>query len=716
MSAKKFLFLLSIISTQVFSTTIKNPFYELKKSGIYNVDKIELGSTETLVYLHISFYPHWWVSFSKPECIIDSQTGKKYEATDLRGAKFDEKVWMPDSGDSTIVIVFPPLDKNVKKIDYNTEIFGISLSGKSRYLPIEKNVPDEITNWLALQLKNTKKSVEENNFGLLVQPDTARIVGYLNGYDKRLGFTSGIINLSNAITTEKQTVLLKIDENGKFEAKLPISYPIYSGVTIANQFVPFYIEPGSIVSIDLNWSEFQKASRFPIKRYVFKDIRYGGTLATINAELNSVNLNDPNYNKTEQSVVKMTPDTFKKEQLKDMKTNLELVEKARMDHSLNTKTVDILKNKISMQMGNMMFSYVKIRKFEALKDSVNANLKQVLPADFYDFTSLIPLNDKSILANDEFSTFINRFEFSEPFMSISKKANFKPKKDFYEYLLDRKNTLSASDYELIMFLNKVKNNKDSVWAIEKRSTEIKRFFENNKQYLEDYTQNYFVVKFSENQLENSLLDWRAKDSVLLNKFGLSPNFVSEIMKVRTLKSSINNFKSGNIANYWTNLKKGISDTMLVNIGNEYLKEKLNSTAPISYSLPNSTGTNILKKIIDSFKGKQLFIDFWATKNNLCTSSIKAMKSKRDVYMGNRDFDFIFITDERSSPQEDYDKFVKEQELTNTFRLTVDDFNYIRQLFSISGLPRYVIIDAKGFVKNDNFNMNLFEVELNMLSK
>ena len=708
--------LLITITTVVFGAkpiTIINPPYELKANGISNIDKIILSTNETLVYLRVTYYPHWWVTIGKSECIVDCQSGKKYEPVEVRGTKFDEKLWMPDSGDSTVVIVFPPLDKNVKKIDYSTDIFGISLENNKPKTIANKETPVEVKKWLNDQLSSFKpKEIDANMF---FRRDTARIVGYLNGYDKRLGFTSGIINLTNAITSETQTVLLKIAEDGKFEAKLPLSYPIYSGVAIARQFVPFYIEPGSIVSIELNWSEFLEASRKPTKRYVFKDIHYGGLLANLNTELNSVLLNEPEKNKIEQFVNEKTPDIFKSEQLKDRETNLNLLEKARNEKTLSAKTISILKNKIALQTGTMLFEYSIVKVSKAMKSNVG-NYKDVLPADYYDFTKLIPLNDKSMMINDEFPTFVNRFELSEPFQSAPKKVVFKPGKDIYEFMLEKKDLLNASDLELISFINRLKSNKDSISVLQKRSAEISRLFNRNKSLVEDYSKNYLAAEIGDKLLENNLNDWRLKDSVLQAKFGLQTNFVYETTKLRRLKATFNQTKPDKITNYWNKLNRGITDTVLVRLGTEYLKEKIKKTVSVSYSLPNSIGASILKKIIDPFKGKQLFIDFWALNNSFSTGDIKVMKAKRDIYIGNRDFDFVFISNERSAYQEDYDKFVKEQELTNSFRLTDDEFNYIRQLFSISSLPRHVIIDAKGNVQNDNFNMNLFDLELDKFSK
>ena len=91
--------------------------------------------------------------------------------------------------------------------------------------------------------------------------------------------------------------------------------------------------------------------------------------------------------------------------------------------------------------------------------------------------------------------------------------------------------------------------------------------------------------------------------------------------------------------------------------------------------------------------------------------LNSMKEIRKKYEGNKDFEFVFITEDAASPTADYRKFVKEQELKNAFIVLTDDFQYLRELFKFNGIPRYVVIDKNGKVLNDNFAMHNFESEL-----
>src|SRR5690606_36363644 len=112
-----------------------------------------------------------------------------------------------------------------------------------------------------------------------------------------------------------------------------------------------------------------------------------------------------------------------------------------------------------------------------------------------------------------------------------------------------------------------------------------------------------------------------------------------------------------------------------------------------------------------YKGKILFVDFCATSCGPCVAMIQRMKDTREKYKDHPDFDFIFITDDRSSPEKRYDNFVEEQALDKTYRIALEDFYYLRELFKFNGIPRYIVIDKEGKILDDDFEMYKFESEL-----
>ena len=135
----------------------------------------------------------------------------------------------------------------------------------------------------------------------------------------------------------------------------------------------------------------------------------------------------------------------------------------------------------------------------------------------------------------------------------------------------------------------------------------------------------------------------------------------------------------------------------------------------AYQLPDTYEANIFKELIAPFKGKILLVDFWATTCGPCISSIRQHKTLRERYKDSPDVDFVFITSENESPLSAYNNFVNEQELTHTYRLTADQYRYMRQLFRFNGIPRYVLVDREGKIIDDNFSSHNLERWLHEMS-
>ena len=728
------LFFVLLNSIAFAQRVIENPEFEVTKSGIRHISKIELNKDATRIYINTKFIPNWWVSFEK-DVFIQLDNGIKLNVLDIEGAKFDEKITMPESGKKTIVLIFPPINGEVKKIDYNNEVFGISMVEGTKKPNKSPEIPEHVSKWIDNELKKTtKKPLTNYNTTQFFNKTTGRLIGYIKGYDVRLGFKTGIMYTHNDITREDYPVVIEIHPDGRFEAYIPLTNPSYCHLVFNKKIVKFYLEPEQTLAMILDWDEFLYADRMRNSLHDLQNIVFKGSLEKINKDLTGFNEKSFDYEFFTKKITTLSPQAFKEEEAIVYKKNLENLETYLKNNSISDKAKILMKNKIDLEHANHLFNFVSDRDYYAHEDTTNTILKIPVENDYFDFLQNLDLNDQSLLALDEFMTFVNRFEYCEPVLVYPKNNE----KTFEQYLELEKIEITEKD-KTLMEIQKSKKFY-SIAALEEDLKNLgeflKQFSETYNNALKAYSQKYDKPFISMPKPENLTLEkWRLRDSIVKNVFHLEKNIVCEVIKIRALDYDIKRSDSENAHAYWNELKKDITHPFLKEEGErivnkqfpinsfqnntvaDNLKRKVNINATsVQNKLIEGKATEIFKNIIAPHKGRILFIDFWATSCPPCVANIKQMKEKRKECKDDKNFKFVFITDKSSSPLETYNKFVVGQELENCYRLALDDYNYLLQLFKFNSIPHYVVIDKNGEVINDDFPMHSFNNLLNGILK
>ena len=118
----------------------------------------------------------------------------------------------------------------------------------------------------------------------------------------------------------------------------------------------------------------------------------------------------------------------------------------------------------------------------------------------------------------------------------------------------------------------------------------------------------------------------------------------------------------------------------------------------TYALPEGPATDIFRNIIKAHAGKALFVDFWATFCGPCRGGIEHTAGLRQQYKDHPEFQFIYITSDRESPEKTYNEYVeKNLKGEACYRIPQADYNYLRQLFHFNGIPHYEWIEKDGTV-------------------
>ena len=681
-------------------TVIENPYYEFRNTSIDNIVKIELDKKETRVTIRKEYAPNWWIKVWGKTYLEIPETGEKLYVSSIEGGEFDKEIFMPASGDSIFVLTFPPIDKKVKTINYyckeNKAYYGVSLDKKQPKKQTQTEIPADIKTWIDAELdKALVKEPSDLTIDKFFQNVPARLIGYMKNYDPRSGFNTALIYVENPITREDFSQVVEFHPDGRFEVTLPIFYPIQETIWLNNQFFDFYLEPGQTLVMFLDFEDMLYADKRKDIRHHFNNIRFMGPLAKTNQDLltlsSSVENPDPYfvYNKGKE----MKPADFEKE-MRRMYSEYEKKSDAFIkENTLDTKAITINQTIKEVDFITKMMEY----EMSARRNNPD------FPMEFYAFLKEMPLDNHLMLISNNYSIFLNRFEYCGPF---SKRGgmHFIPKTPeitFSEYLTQKGINIDDLEKDLLVAFHSPNDEIPEIEEfIEENEERFKAFKDKYKSQILEYVKKYVKYDYMTPNLEK----WAKKDSVLIHELGLLNSLAYEITKVRSLDFSLSEMDKEEASAYIKKISQQLSYPVLKTQAQALYVKNFPDTEKVGYILAEGKGSDIFKKIIDPHKGKVLFVDFWATTCGPCISGIKQNQEIREKYKNNPHFDFIFITSENQSPIKDYEKFVKEQKLTHIYRLPQDDWNYLRQLFKFSGIPRYVLIDKDGKVLDDDYSM------------
>ena len=262
----------------------------------------------------------------------------------------------------------------------------------------------------------TKTIAADTGFQQFFHTDTTCLQGYIDGYDRRLGFDTGLIYLSNHITRQDYPTVIQIDEDGSFLCKFVIKHPVEQSVTLDNNWIPFYIEPGQTLTMYIDWEALLARSRARDYYFPIKNTAYMGPSASLSYLLKEFKSLIPyRYDDLSNARNKLTPSQYQ-EHMKPIV--------ARWEHTADSliqicrpsaKAARLIKNKADLQAGGLFFDFLMSRDYYAKQDTANQALKVKEEDSYYDFLKKMPLNDETVLADANASSFINRFEYMDAF-------------------------------------------------------------------------------------------------------------------------------------------------------------------------------------------------------------------------------------------------------------------------------------------------------------
>jgi len=158
-----------------------------------------------------------------------------------------------------------------------------------------------------------------------------------------------------------------------------------------------------------------------------------------------------------------------------------------------------------------------------------------------------------------------------------------------------------------------------------------------------------------------------------------------------------------IAEELKTIQQNISNPFIASyleIKNNEIKARIEANKKQSGStvnvVPKTTADKVFEAIIEKYKGKVVYVDFWATWCAPCRSGIERIKPLKDE-MTNEKVAFVYITNP-SSPKTTYDNRIPTIKGEHYY-VSNDEWNILSGMFKISGIPHYVLVGKDGKVIN-----------------
>ena len=114
-----------------------------------------------------------------------------------------------------------------------------------------------------------------------------------------------------------------------------------------------------------------------------------------------------------------------------------------------------------------------------------------------------------------------------------------------------------------------------------------------------------------------------------------------------------------------------------------------------------------KKSLESFRGKFVYIDVWATWCGPCIQQIPFLQKLEEEYK-NKNIEFVSISTDESrrsggsweAAEKKWRDFVKKKQMSGVQLWSGEDYSF-QQAYKINAIPRFILIDPKGNIVDAN---------------
>ena len=570
--------------------------------------------------------------------------------------------------------------------------------------------------------------------------DTVTYCGYIKGFSPRFPQRTGMVYVNNGLNGDQDSYLIKIADDGTFKVKFVHNNPQLVLLRFASINELIFIEPGKSFFQMIDNNNQSSPSLFM------------GELARINMDVTK--LKDTysfNFLELEKQSQNSSLNEFKEYLLNDYTNDLSTLESLKKKQHIGAKANQVWKMELDYRYGIHFMDYAnkkdKIMSIETdssyfsfLTDDLVNNPLAILTAAYCTFVnrimmynyrrelSTLKLNtipeitatlvnagykltpeakDLAIRMKDYNTPEIKKLQvafrqkYREQILKFYQKYTnkiqslYKEKSDSFitlslleDYLTQQNVVLTKEEKEFIQTLKELIGNplaQQLVFFLEINDLQICQFYDN-----------YWRIG-----MLASLISER--NDKIQKVLGIPLGFASDIMAsddfCRTIIASMTPISEENIKVYQKNIGTPFISNFIdrkINESKTHIEANKKQKGSIVNEVPKTQGDKLFDTIMEKYKGKVVYVDFWATWCAPCRSGIAQIKPLKEE-MADENVAFVYITN-HTSPKTTYDNMIPGIKGEH-YRVSADEWNVLSGMFNISGIPHCVLVGKDGKVIN-----------------
>ncbi len=657
---------------------------------------------------------------------------------------------------------YKEMNENGNKLEISIENSGVerilvleSVNENTCYLETDNGKRMKLYDWPEKDPSYTSAVSKRYEEPLFNQAE-ATFAGYIHNFTTRAGQSTGMVYVNNIITGKQESHLLEIDDNGFFSVDIPMLYPQTVFVRCPFLGSSVFLEPGKRVFklVDMHSSYNEQLFQ-------------GDLAGLNSGLRKLQDINFFNYRKIRSSILDMSPDEYKTYCKSVSEKEYAKLEHICNEEYIPASAYQVKKKELFYSNLERLTGYEMNQRGAIYKKNKESGSDERPDVDvderYYDFLNDEVVNAPLALIASNYKSFLNRLKYlkilrekspdknKNPLLTLKESGRvdfsedemkiitvFEEQTELYDEItkLDSAYSsilaeLSKENHELFKELSSDESFvffydvKDSLVArgIELNSDEEEMFNEIKQHFSRSELLNIQKNQPDPDEIKNLYAKYRnetqqyykhnrllfAKKS-MKELWGINDGLVTDIFISQDYCNDIVS-KYTPLDNQTISMLKNEINSSFINdyIGyvNEQIKEeiernKANGNENI-HEAPDVDTEKLFERILESFKGKIVYVDFWATWCGPCRSGIARIEPLK-MQMKDEDIVFLYITNE-SSPENTWKNFIVNVDGEH-YRLSTDEFNVLAARFGISGIPHYVLVDKNGkVVRNNNLPHN-----------